>query len=319
MTLTQQRVLWIMAGIVAILLVFLLALVFVGGSGKTNRSVVQIRPVSATATPTPPPARSTPSPSPSPTPVLPLVRTRSTTIVRAIPDPAGAVIARLPAGQMLPLIGRSSDNAWFLILFSAASAATPRAGAPDSTSGWVIASAVDVSGDIQTVPIEAEPPPTPSPSPSPTPSPTRPPSPTPTASPSPTPAPPAPTLEPTQPPPPLRGALPDLLLQDFSVIPNGPGAGFLQVVVGNAGDAELARQPIELIGVDQTGTVVLRATTGAVTIPARGALTITTGYKPSQRTMLTVVVNPNGTIREADAPPGFDDPNNALTKVVTPP
>jgi len=109
------------------------------------------------------------------------------------------------------------------------------------------------------------------------------------------------------------------VLQDFSVISSGPGAGFVQVVIGNAGDGDLVSQQIEIIGVDQTDTQVLHTTTGAVTIPARGSLTITTGYKPAQRTMLTVVINPNGTIREADAPPGFGDPNNALTKTVAPP
>jgi len=109
------------------------------------------------------------------------------------------------------------------------------------------------------------------------------------------------------------------VLQDFSVISSGSGAGFVQVVIANAGDGDLVSQQIEIIGVDHTDTQVLHTTTGAVTIPARGSLTITTGYKPAQRTMLTVVINPNGTIREADAPPGFGDPNNALTKTVAPP
>jgi hypothetical protein len=35
--------------------------------------------------------------------------------------------------------------------------------------------------------------------------------------------------------------------------------------------------------------------------------------------MLTVVINPNQTIPEADAPPGFPDTNNSLTKTVSPP
>ncbi len=159
------------------------------------------------------------------------------------------------------------------------------------------------------VPIRPAPTAAPSATPSPTPTPAL----TPSATPSPTP------VSPPTPTPAAGRGLPDLVLQDFSVISGGSGAGFIQVAIGNAGDGDLVSQQIEIIGVDQTDTQVLHTTTGAVTIPARGSLTITTGYKPAQRTMLTVVINPNGTIREADAPPGFGDPNNALTKTVAPP
>ena len=65
--------------------------------------------------------------------------------------------------------------------------------------------------------------------------------------------------------------------------------------------------------------MVQGGTTGPVSIPPGGSLTVVTGYKPTQRTMLTVAINPNHTLPEADAPAGFADPNNALTKPVVPP
>jgi hypothetical protein len=93
----------------------------------------------------------------------------------------------------------------------------------------------------------------------------------------------------------------------------------LRVDIANLGQADLISTPIEIAGFDQTGAQVLRLTTGPVTIQTGSFVTITTGYRPAQRAVLTVVINPSHTIAEADAPPGFDDPNNSLTKTITPP
>jgi hypothetical protein len=115
------------------------------------------------------------------------------------------------------------------------------------------------------------------------------------------------------------GALPDLALQDFGVISQGASAGFLRVDIANFGTKDLVGTPVEIVGYDQTGAQVLHLTTGPLNIASGSFQSVTTGYRPTQRTMLTVVINPNHTIAEADAPPGFDDPNNSLTKLVTPP
>ncbi|HZU76591.1 MAG TPA: hypothetical protein VFA70_07490, partial [Dehalococcoidia bacterium] len=162
----------------------------------------------------------------------------------------------------------------------------------------------DLSGDLSSVPVQAAPTATASPSPTPSPTPTR--TPAPSATPSRTPTAPA-------------AALPDLDLQDFGIITQGASAGFLRVDIANVGAADLVNAPIEIVGFDQTGAQVLHLTTGPLTIQVGSFQSITTGYRPTQRTMLTVVINPNGTIREADAPPGFPDLNNSLTKTVTPP
>ncbi|MHB8575023.1 MAG: hypothetical protein ACYDCQ_06785 [Dehalococcoidia bacterium] len=152
---------------------------------------------------------------------------------------------------------------------------------------------------------------TPSPSPSPAPTSSPVPSPAPARSPSSSPSP-APTS------PPVRG-LPDLALQDFDLVPSGPAAGTLRITVSNPGQADLVQQGIEIVGFDQTDTEVVHFTSAPITILAGGSVSIASSYKPSKRTTLTVVINPNHRIAEADAPPGFDDPNNARTKTVTPP
>jgi hypothetical protein len=159
-------------------------------------------------------------------------------------------------------------------------------------------------------------PPAASPSPEPFPSPTRTPTPTPSLSPVPSRTPsPTPPASPT----PVPGrALPDLVLQDFGVATTGAGTGFVRVDISNVGQGDVTARPIEIIGIDQTGTEVLHLTTGPLTIPTGAVVTVTTGYKPVARTVLTVVINPNNAIAEADAPPGFQDPNNAITKTVNP-
>jgi len=311
MTQTQKRILAVLAAVAGLLAVFLIAVLALGGSSGAKPSRVQVRTLtagpSATATPLP----RTATPAPTPTPPLVTARTRTPASVYTIPDTRGAIVAQLPPGLVLPVQGRSDDNQWLLVSFST------QGGAPSTGTGWLAASSAEVSGDLQQAPIAATvatpsptPTPTPSPSPTPTPSPSPTPSPTPTRTPGPT-----PTRTPTPPPP---ATLPDLVLQDFSVIQSGAGAGFVQIVVGNVGQADVTQRQVEIVGVDQTGTEVMHFSTGFVNIPAGGSLNIRSGYKPSARTMLTVVVNPNHTIAEADAPPGFDDPNNALTRTVVP-
>ncbi len=98
----------------------------------------------------------------------------------------------------------------------------------------------------------------------------------------------------------------------------GASAGFVRVDISNVGQTDLVARQIEIIGVDQTGTQVLHTTTGPLSIGAGQMQTIITGYKPTRRTTLTVVINPTGSIAEADAPPGFDDPNNSATKILNP-
>lgn len=102
------------------------------------------------------------------------------------------------------------------------------------------------------------------------------------------------------------------------MITTGVSAGFVRVDIGNVGQADLAGRPVEIIGIDQTGTEVLHLTTGPLSIAAGSVLTVTTGYRPAARTVLTVVINPTGSIAEADAPAGFQDPNNASTKTLNP-
>lgn len=310
MTVAQQRILLILGGIVGVLAVFLIAFLLIGGGGGGNKpSPVQIvtRPP---ATPTPSATATTRATvAASPTPAGITATTRGVVTVYTVPDQRAAVVARLPAGLTLPVAGRSDDDQWLLVDFSTAQ------GAPSTGTGWLQASGVQIGGDLAQAPIlsTAEtptPPPTASPSPPPTPSPT--PSPTATPALSPTPA-------PTRPPTQASGALPDLVLSDFNVLQSGAGAGFVVVDIRNAGRAALSGQPIELIGVDQTGATVFDVTTGPLTIPPGESQQIRTSYRPAARTMLTVVVNPNHTIAEADAPPGFPDTNNSLTKAVFPP
>jgi hypothetical protein len=116
-----------------------------------------------------------------------------------------------------------------------------------------------------------------------------------------------------------RPALATPALYDFDVLQEGPDRGVLQVVVANFGPGDVTQQPLEIAGFDQTGSQVLHLTTGALTIPAGTSVAVTTGYRPTQRTMLTVVINPTHAIPSAAAPRGFDDPYNKLTKTVTPP
>ncbi|HZQ34945.1 MAG TPA: hypothetical protein VFD32_03355, partial [Dehalococcoidia bacterium] len=282
------------------LIVFLL----LGGGGGNKPSPVQIV-TQPPATPSPSATVATPTATAaaSPTPAGVTATTRGTVTVYTVPDTRAAVVARLPGGLTLPVAGRSDDDQWLLVNFSTAQ------GAPSTGTGWLQASAVQVGGDLSQAPIlSTSETPSPSPSPAPTPSP----SPTPTPTPSPTPA---PTRSPTQP----SGALPDLVLSDFNVLQSGSGAGFVAVNIRNAGPGQLAGQPIELLGVDQTGATVFDLTTGPLTLAAGGTQQIRTSYKPTARTMLTVVINPNHTIPEADAPPGFPDTNNSLTKAVFPP
>jgi len=255
-------------------------------------------PPSATAAP--PTASATPASTP--TPFVLSILLNAPASVFSVPDPRGAVVARLPAGLALPIVGRSDDDRWLLVTFST------QAGAPSTGTGWILAEEGEIAGDLRQAPIAATAP-TPSPSPSPAPTP----SPTPTLTPTPAPA---PSPPPTRPP---VAALPDLALQDFAVNHSGAGAGSVEIVVRNVGRADLVGQPIEVLGVDQTGAQVMQFATGGVTVPAGGMIVIRSAYRPSGRTMLTVVINPNGLIAEADAPPGFADTNNALTKAVFPP
>jgi len=331
MTRTQRRILLILsslAGLLAVYLVVLLLLRSAPASGGTVR--IQTGVFTPIVSPT---AIRTPSPTPRPAPQAPAIRTRVVTALLASPEVSGATVIILPGELTLPLRGRTADSRWLLVLYDANAINGER-------TGWVAAADVDQLGDLQSVPVATAAPrpatsvpptvsasrsPSPPPSPSPAPSPSATASPPPTPSPSPTPSPTRTvTATSTQPPPPPptlpppRG-LPDLVLSDFSVIPTGPGAGYLLVQIGNVGGGDLMQQGIEIIGVDQTGAEVLHLTTGPLTIRAGGAQTVTSGYKPVRRTMLTVVLNPNKGIAEADAPAGFDDPNNALTKSVTPP
>jgi hypothetical protein len=142
-----------------------------------------------------------------------------------------------------------------------------------------------------------------------------------TPSPSPTPSP-EPSRTPTSisTPPSGRGpSLPDLTLQNFSVASSGVVAGTVQVQIANAGPGDLVNTAVEILGIDQTGAAVLHTTTPPLNLPAGRSISVTTSFKPLQRTMLTVVLNPNHTIAESDAPAGFDDTNNTLTKAVLPP
>jgi hypothetical protein len=91
------------------------------------------------------------------------------------------------------------------------------------------------------------------------------------------------------------------------------------VDIANLGPGDIAQQPLAIEGFDQTGREVLQLTTGPLTILAGTVVSVTTSYRPTQRTMLTVVINPTHAIPSAAAPSGFDDPYNTLTKVVTPP
>ena len=162
--------------------------------------------------------------------------------------------------------------------------------------------------------------PTQPPPPTVTQAPERSPSPRPTDTPSPTPSP-TPQRTPSPTAVPARG-LPALALLDFDLVPAvpaGPNAGALRITIGNLGAVDLVQQGIEIIVIDQTDTEVAHFTSAAVSIPAGGSVVITSAYKPARRTTLTVVINPNHTIAEADAPPGFDDPNDIKTKTVTPP
>jgi len=302
-TVAQQRILLILGGLVGILAVFLIAVLLVGAGGGSKPPPVRLLTQTATtASPAAAPAATTPTGAgASATPAGVTARTRGAVTVYNIPDQRGAVVARLPGGLTVPVAGRSDDNQWLLVNFST------QQGAPGTGTGWLQASGVEISGDLTQAPVLStiE---TPTPSPSPTPSPT----PTPTSTPSPTPA---PTPAPTQP----GVELPDLVLRDFSVLQSGAGAGFLVVEIGNAGRAALSGQEIAIMAVDQTGATVVQVTTGPVTIAPGATIEIRTGYKPTARTMLTVVINPNHAIAEADAPPGFPDTNNSLTKAVFPP
>lgn len=304
MTPTQQRILLVLGGIVAVLAIFLVAILAVGAGGNGG-SRVQVHTLTPPPSATTAPLTASPTPATTPTPPVLSIRLNSAAPVYTVPDPRGAVVARLPAGLTLPIVGRSDDDRWLLVNFST------QAGAPSTGTGWLAADVGEIAGDLRQAPIAAT---APTPTPSPSPSPTQTPSPSPTPTRTPTPAP-TPSPAPTRPP---VVALPDLVLQDFDVIQSGAGVGSVEIVVRNVGRADLVGQPIEVLGVDQTGAQVMQFATGGVTIPAGGSLVIRSAYRPTARTMLTVVINPNGAIAEADAPPGFADTNNSLTKTVFP-
>jgi hypothetical protein len=120
-------------------------------------------------------------------------------------------------------------------------------------------------------------------------------------------------------PQPVRIALATPALRDFAVLQGGPSRGFLELTIANLGPGDIAQQPLAVEGFDQTGREILQLTTGPLTIPAGTVVLITTSYRPTERTMLTVVINRTHAIPSAAAPSGFDDPYNKLTKAVSPP
>jgi hypothetical protein len=302
MTPGQRTVLIVLGGAALLLIIAIIAIVIHNSSG--GGTPVRFQPFSVTPTPTPTPTARAAQPTPalSATPSGPTGRTSRSAAVRQGPDSASAQLATLATGISVAISGRSDDNQWFFVTY-------PIGGG--SGSGWIDAASLTISGDLNAIPIlVTTQTATPSPSPSPSPSPTRTPSPSPTPSP-------APTQPPTQPP--RQSALPDLTISDISVIGSGPGKGSLEVVVANLGMGDVAGQPLEIIGYDQTGAEVLDVTTGQLTIAAGKTQPVITGYQVKQRQALTIVINPNHAIAEADAPPGFADPNNTLTKTVSPP
>jgi len=217
--------------------------------------------------------------------------------VRQSPDPSSPVLATLAPGIVVQITGRTDDSAWVFVTYPLNQG---------SGNGWIDVASLEITGDLAGVPVLAV-------------TRTATPSPSPTSSPSPTPSPtPTPTPTPTQPAQ-QGGALPDLTVTDIRVIDSGPGRGSLEVLIANVGQGTIANRPIEIVAYDQTGARVLDVTTGPLTIPPGKVQPIITGYQVRERQMLTVVVNPNQSIAEADAPPGFPDPNNSLTKAVSPP
>ena len=300
MSSSQRTVLFALAGAALVLLVAIVAVAVHDATGSSKPTQVKILPFTPTATPSPTSTPATATPSPSATPSTPSGVTRRAAVVRQSPDATAAQLATLPQGVTVQISGRTDDNQWLFVTY-------PLDGS--SGSGWIDAGSLQLNGDINAIPIIASTrtaTPTPSPSPSPSPSPTPSPSPSPT-----------PTRAPTEPP--RTGALPDLAVANITVIGSGASKGTLQVAIANVGAGDLAGQPIEILGYDQTGAQVLNVTTGPLSIPAGKTQPVITGYQVKQRTAITIVLNPNHTVPEADAPPGFADPNNTLTVTVSPP
>ena len=100
---------------------------------------------SVTATPLPPTLESTPTPVPAltPTPVISaqVLDNGVGLNMRAGPDAAQPIIARLLPLTQLTIVGRTADSAWLL--------ATTTTG----DTGWVAAEFVNISGSLESVPV----------------------------------------------------------------------------------------------------------------------------------------------------------------------
>lgn len=95
-----------------------------------------------TATPTPTPLPPTPTPTPTPTVLSPLLLPGGYVVTGAslFTAPSGDVLAVLPAGVRVGLLGRSADGAWFQALYQPDPGQSP-------LRGWVRAGAVTVFAD----------------------------------------------------------------------------------------------------------------------------------------------------------------------------
>ncbi|MCS7038243.1 MAG: SH3 domain-containing protein, partial [Caldilineales bacterium] len=95
-----------------------------------------------TATPTPTPLPPTPTPTPTPTVLSSLLLPGGylTAAASLFATPGGGVLATLPAGARVGLLGRSADGVWFQALYQ------PDPGRPPQR-GWVRAESVAVFAD----------------------------------------------------------------------------------------------------------------------------------------------------------------------------